>query len=162
MVKPQLNINKSFNVYSAAQPSPCVTWPRPKDESARDDVAFEVSDKDNTLDYYVVRPMSSEDTPDTVPAMLDDAFDHLSKLFHEYPTLSCDPRDPAQCLAEARHTYCALPLPPAHCAFQNCDWAGSTTHDLVSHLREMHETDLHDCIAALRFRKGEETADETF
>ena len=113
-----------------------------------DDVENE--DKLEVLDHFIVRPMSSKDTPDQVRAQLDTALENLALMIRPFPTLPADPQNPTHHLAETNSPDCALELPPAHCAFSGCAWTGACHAELLSHLEDQHLNVMQPSIEALQ------------
>ena len=123
--------------------APVARQPSPADEASKD---YEVS---GVVDHYVVRPMEAHETPDKVRANLDAALSSLAELLRDCPTAAADPRDPSRHLSESKSLDCALKLPNSHCAFRGCAWTGSTTDELVRHLRKLHKLAFQKSMDAL-------------
>ena len=60
------------------------------------------------LDHFIVRPMSSHDTPDQVRAQLDNALQDLALKIRQFPTLPADPQDPTHHLTQGKSSDCVV------------------------------------------------------
>ena len=110
-------------------------------------------DEFETSDYFKVRAMSPNDTPDKRRSRLDTALQELAKKLREHPTLPANPKNPSCHLKQSKSSDCALKLPESHCAFDGCSWTGDNNEQLMLHLQAEHINVLQDSIQALKERQ---------
>ena len=82
-------------------------------------------DGPTTIDFYALRCMSSEESPDPRCA-LEAAIDALAAQLREDPTLPADANNGGVPSCAALREDAAVQLPAKHCAFAGCTWQGST------------------------------------
>ena len=99
-------------------------------------------DGPTTIDFYALRCMSSEESPDPRCA-LESAIDALAAQLRADPTLPADANNGGVPSRAALREDAAVQLPAKHCAFAGCTWQGSTDTEVLAHVCKTHPVHLN-------------------
>ena len=109
----------------------------------------------SSIPYFIPRAMPAIASPDP-RRQAEECLSDLAAHLRHYPTLP-DTGVTDDTLTHALSPEMALQLPPKHCAFRGCGWAGNTDQELLHHLKTHHAPALE---GVLEHKTEQATEDE--